>query len=250
MNLSPLLKKALAEFLGVTMFLTAIVGGFHNSSNSPLGVASLATTLGLAILVTGPISGGHLNPAVSVYFFSRREISATELVSYIGAQILGAIFGVFIASQMFGAQFSFATTNTFASWGALLSEVFVTGGLVWLVGRLASTGKGNLIPAAVGLWVFAAAVFSSSGAQANPAVSIGLFFIGQGSAQTAGFILAQLLGMLIAAVFVLIFADNKKVVAKAAAAVASTPAAPAAPKKPAVKKPAAKKPAAKKPAAK
>ena len=244
MNLSPLLKKALAEFLGVTMFLTAIVGGFHNSNN-PLGVASLATTLGLAILVTGPISGGHLNPAVSVYFYSRREISAVELLSYIGAQILGAIFGVFIASQMYASQFSFANTNTFASWGSLLSEVFVTGGLVWLVGRLASTGKGNLIPAAVGLWVFAAAVFSSSGAQANPAVSIGLFFIGQGSAQTAGFILAQLLGMLIAAVFVLIFADNKKVVAKAAAAVASTPAAPAAPKKPAAKKPAAKKPAAK-----
>ena len=247
MNIPPLAKKALAEFLGVALFLTSITGAFRNSS-SPFGVLSLSITLGLAIFVTAPISGGHLNPAVSVYFYSRRELSLVELVSYIGAQVAGALFGVIIANQMWQQQVIIATTNDPAMMGDLISEVFVTGGLVWLVGRLATTGRGAHIPAAVGLWVLAASIFSSSGAQANPAVAIGLMLVGQGSAQAAGFILAQLLGMLIAAVFVVVFADKPK--AEVAAAVAAPAETVSLAKKPATRKPAAKKPAAKKPAAK
>lgn len=208
MNLPPLLKKALAEFLGVTLFLTAIIGQVNNA-NTPFGAMALAIVLGLAILVTGPISGGHLNPAVSVYFFSRREISLVELLSYLVAQIAGAFAGAFIASQMWATQFVFAKQNEMPEVAKLISEVVITGGLVWLVGRLASTGKGAYIPAAVGLWIFAGSVFSSSGAQGNPAVTFGLIFVGQGTSQAAGFVLAQLLGMLIAAVFVVIFADKK-----------------------------------------
>ena len=145
------------------------------------------------------------------------------------------------------AEVIIATTNEPAMMGDLISEVFVTGGLVWLVGRLASTGRGAHIPAAVGLWVLAASIFSSSGAQANPAVAIGLLLVGQGTAQAAGFILAQLLGMLIAAVFVVIFADKPKAEVAVAAPAAAVEAVA---KKPAARKPAAKKPAAKKPAAK
>lgn len=235
MNLPPLVRKVLAEFLGVTLFLTAIVGAVAFTQNS-MAAFALAAVLGLAIFVTAPISGGHLNPAVSVYFFSRREISLVELLSYIGAQIAGGIFGVFIATQMFLQQFQFSTNNNVANSGALISEVFVTGGLVWLVGRLASTGNGKYIPVSVGLWVFAGVVFSSSGAQANPAVSIALVFAGQATAQTAAYILAQLGGMLIAAVFVLIFADRKTQVVEAADS-----SAPVAAAKPAVRKTAAKK---------
>ena len=96
MNLPPLVRKALAEFLGVTLFLTAIVGAAA-LTQSQLAAAAIGTVLGLAIFVTAPISGGHLNPVVSVYFFSRREITVVELLSYVGAQIAGGIFGVFIA---------------------------------------------------------------------------------------------------------------------------------------------------------
>ncbi|MBP6186723.1 MAG: aquaporin [Rhodoluna sp.] len=247
MNIPPLAKKALAEFLGVALFLTSIAGSFRNSSN-PFSVFALSITLGLAILVTASISGGHLNPAVSVYFYSRRELSLVELVSYIGAQVAGAAFGVLIANQMWQSEIMLATTNDPAMMGDLVSEVFVTGGLVWLVARLATTGRGAHIPAAVGLWVLAASIFSSSGAQANPAVSIGLMLLGQGTAQAAGFILAQLLGMLIAAVFIVIFADKPK--AEYVAAVEAPAEIVSLAKKPAARKPAAKKPAAKKPAAK
>ena len=208
MNLPPLLKKALAEFLGVTLFLTAICGAAVYQ-NKELGTAALAAVLGLAILVTASISGGHLNPIVSIYFFSRREIGLVQLLAYLVAQITGGIFGAFIAGQMFLQSFMLDTNMSTANAGALLSELFVAGGLVWLVARLASTSKAHLIPPAVGLWVFAAAIFSSSGAQANPAVSIALVFVGQSTATAAGYILAQLGGMLIAAIFILVFADKK-----------------------------------------
>jgi glycerol uptake facilitator-like aquaporin len=208
MNLPPLLKKALAEFLGVTLFLTAICGAAVYQ-NKELGTAALAAVLGLAILVTAPISGGHLNPIVSIYFFSRREIGLVQLLVFLVAQITGGIFGAFIAGQMFLQTFMLDTNMSTANAGALLSELFVAGGLVWLVARLASTSKAHLIPPAVGLWVFAAAIFSSSGAQANPAVSIALVFVGQSTATAAGYILAQLGGMLIAAIFILVFADKK-----------------------------------------
>lgn len=207
MNLPPLLKKALAEFLGVTLFLTAICGAAVYQ-NKELGTAALAAVLGLAILVTASISGGHLNPIVSIYFFSRREIGLVQLLVYLVAQITGGIFGAFIAGQMFLQTFMLDTNMSTANAGALLSELFVAGGLVWLVARLASTSKAHLIPPAVGLWVFAAAIFSSSGAQANPAVSIALVFVGQSTATAAGYILAQLGGMLIAAIFILVFADK------------------------------------------
>jgi arsenate reductase len=208
MNLPPLLKKALAEFLGVTLFLTAICGAAVYQ-NKELGTGALAAVLGLAILVTASISGGHLNPIVSIYFFSRREIGLVQLLVYLVAQITGGIFGAFIAGQMFLQTFMLDTNMSTANAGALLSELFVAGGLVWLVARLASTSKAHLIPPAVGLWVFAAAIFSSSGAQANPAVSIALVFVGQSTATAAGYILAQLGGMLIAAIFILVFADKK-----------------------------------------
>lgn len=209
MNLPPLARQALAEFLGVTLFMTALIGSVVFQQN-PLGSAAIGAVLGVAILVTLPISGGHLNPIVSIYFFSRRELSLLELFAYLLAQFIGALFGAVIASQMFQQQFQISTDPSTANNGALLSELFIAGGLVWLFGRLSSTSKAHLIPLAVGLWMFAAVVFSSSGAQGNPAVSVALILVGQATSQTAAYILAHLGGMLIAAVFVLAFADKKR----------------------------------------
>jgi glycerol uptake facilitator-like aquaporin len=239
MNLPPLVTKALAEFLGVTLFLTAICGAVVYQQG-PLGTAALAAVLGLAILVTAPISGGHLNPIVSIYFFSRREIGLVQLLVYLVAQITGAIFGAFIASQMFLQSLLPDTSMSTANSGALISELFVAGGLVWLVGRLATTSKAHMIPAAVGLWVFAAAVFSSSGAQANPAVTIALILVGQSTATAAGYILAQLGGMLIAAIFILVFAERKRVMVENLEVEKPADLAKVAARKPAAKKTATK----------
>ncbi len=234
MKIDPFLRKLLAEFLGVTLFLTAIIGAVNGGLQ--VKTAALAAVLGLAILVTGPISGGHLNPAVSIYFYSRKEISIKELLGYIAAQILGGLFGAWIGLTIWGKAVYVTSGN--ASAGAILGELFATGGLVWLVGRLASTKHGHLIPGAVGLWVFAVASATPTGGQANPAVSIALMLNGQGSAATAQLILAQLAGMLIATVFITIFAE--KVAAKKVEAAAEAPKA-VAKKAPAKKTTATKK---------
>ncbi len=237
MKIDPFLRKLLAEFLGVTIFLTAIIGAV--TSGSAVKTGALAAALALAILVTASISGGHLNPAVSIYFYSRKEMSLKDLLGYIVAQILGGLFGAWIGLTIWGKTVTVVEGN--ASPGAILGELFATGGLVWLIGRLASTKNGHLIPGAVGLWVFAIATFTPTGGQANPAVTIALILAGQGAAASAQLVLAELAGMLIASVFITIFAD--KVAAKKAEAVAEAPKAVAkkAPAKSASKRAPAKK---------
>ncbi len=239
MKIDPFLRKLLAEFLGVTIFLTAIIGAV--TSGSAVKTGALAAALALAILVTASISGGHLNPAVSIYFYSRKEMSLKDLLGYIVAQILGGLFGAWIGLTIWGKTVTVVEGN--ASAGAILGELFATGGLVWLIGRLASTKNGHLIPGAVGLWVFAIATFTPTGRQANPAVTIALILAGQGAAASAQLVLAELAGMLIASVFITIFAD--KVAAKKAEAVAEAPKT-VAEKAPAKKAPAKKAPAKKK----
>lgn len=218
MKINALLKKSIAEFLGVLMFLSAIVAAVANSGSDHLAAhAALAITLGLAILVTAGVSGGHLNPAVSLYFYSKKAISLSELGAYVVAQLTGALVGAFIGAQIVGKNISgFATSSAGPSAAAIIGELFATGGLVFLVGLLAANKMGNLIPAAVGLWVFAAAGFTITGAQANPAVTFGLSIVGQAIDFSAWIVIAQLAGGAIAAIFLQIFAAKATKPAKTA----------------------------------
>jgi glycerol uptake facilitator-like aquaporin len=93
---------------------------------------------------------------------------------------------------------------------------------------------------AVGLWMFAAVVFSASGAQGNPAVSVALILVGQASGQSAAYILAHLAGMLIAAIFVLVFAERKRVMVENLEVEKPADLAKVAARKPAAKKTATK----------
>ena len=207
MKLNSTLKKAIAEFLGVLMFVTSIVASI--SSQRPLPQLALAITLGLAILITAGISGAHLNPAVSLFFYARRELSLVGLAVYIVAQIAGAFAGAAIGAFLWEKSITGFTANSMPAWSTIGGELFATGGLVFLIGFLVTNKRVALIPAAVALWVFAAATFTQTGAQANPAVSLGLTIAGQGTTSTAWFILAQLAGALIATGFLIVF--NAKV---------------------------------------
>jgi len=220
MKINALLQKTIAEFLGVLMFLSSIVAAVANSgSDSFEAHAALAATLGLAILLTAGVSGGHLNPAVSLYFYAKKAISLSELGAYVVAQLAGALAGAFIGAQIVGKSITgFTTSSAAPSAAAIIGELFATGGLVFLVGYLAANKLGNLIPAAVGLWVMAAAGFTITGAQANPAVSFGLSIVGQAFDFSAWIILAQLAGGAIAMVFLQVFAATPAKAAKKAAA--------------------------------
>jgi glycerol uptake facilitator-like aquaporin len=220
MKINALLQKAIAEFLGVLMFLSSIVAAVANSgSDSFAAHAALAATLGLAILLTAGVSGGHLNPAVSLYFYAKKAIPLSELGAYVVAQLAGALVGAFIGAQIVGKSLTgFTTASAAPSAAAIIGELFATGGLVFLVGYLAANKLGNLIPAAVGLWVMAAAGFTITGAQANPAVSFGLSIVGQAIDFSAWIIIAQLAGGAIAMVFLQVFAAKPVKAAKKAAA--------------------------------
>jgi glycerol uptake facilitator-like aquaporin len=210
MKINATFQKLVAEFLGVTLFLIAIVGSVTHSFAgqlfpSNLAQLSLATTLGLAIFITGGISGGHLNPAVSLYFYARKEITLRDFVLYVLAQIGGGLLGAFIGLQLWGLRIAPIEVGQTPNLSVLLGEWVATGGLVFLIGFLVTTKRANLIPIAVALWVFSAASFTQSGAQANPAVTIALLLNGQSLAETGWIVVAELVGLLTGIIGVMVF---------------------------------------------
>jgi len=197
----------LAEFVGVTLFLTAIISAGATFTKpetmNPFHIATLAMTLGVAALLTGSVSGGHLNPAVSLYFFARKELSVTDFIGYVVAQLLGAAAGVSLGEYLHGYNIAGFTnaTSTLPAGPAFVGEVVATAGLVLLITTLIQNKLTHLIPFGLILWVFAAANFTPTGAQANPAVSFGLMVDGKLTvAAGAQLILAQIVGLLVAVI--------------------------------------------------
>jgi glycerol uptake facilitator-like aquaporin len=202
--MSTLARKYFAEFLGVAIFVTAIVGVSTPASGSPLAGLAAAATLGLMILATAGFSGGHLNPAVSLYFFARRQLSLRDFVGYVLAQLLGGLAGAYLGGAIWGFP---AGPNTAVAVpaGSFISEILATGILIGLVGHLAQNKQGNLIPVAVTAWVFAAGTFTSSGAFANPAVTFGRVFAEHASISANGagqYVLAQVIGTLLGLILI------------------------------------------------
>lgn len=199
-------RQIVAEFIGTAVFLTAIVG--VNAGNvGPLAGLAAASSLGLMILLLGDVSGGHFNPAVSLFFFARKEISARQFFGYVVGQLAGSVAGVALGAAIW-ANSSLLTVNSDAlgaTPAAFISEVVATAGLVWLIAKLARDGKGSLIAPVVAAWVFAAGTFTSTHAIANPAVTFGRFFTPVAGAEiqvTAGLelVVAQVAGTLVALV--------------------------------------------------
>lgn len=207
----PLWRRAVAELLGTSLLVMIVVGsGIAAQQLSPNDVGlqllqnSTATVLGLTvlILVFGPVSGAHFNPAVSLVDFvlGRRSgagLTLPELGTYAVAQTAGAISGSVVANAMFETGTSISVKDR-ASAGHLLGEVVATAGLVLLIFALAATSRGALAAPAVGAYIGAAYWFTSSTSFANPAVTVGRIFsdtfAGIAPASVPGFVVAQLVG--------------------------------------------------------
>lgn len=148
--------------------------GARLTDDPALGLLVTSICAGLALFVTitilGPVSGGHLNPVVTLAFWLRREVSLTVLFAYGLAQVLGAIMGTALAHVMFDVPaFQLATTvrNLPSLW---LSEVIATAGLILVIlGGLAAQGP---VPALVGAYITAGYWFTSSMSFANPAMTV------------------------------------------------------------------------------
>ena len=203
-------RRLVSEGLGTAFLLAGVVGsGFMAQSlaGGNVALALLGNTLAtgailvVLILVFGPLSGAHFNPAVSVAFALRRELSWPDAAAYIAVQIIGGVIGVWIAHLMFNLPVWQLSLNMRTGPGQWLAEFVATFGLLLAIfGCVARNPAAT--PYAVGLYITAAYWFTASTSFANPAVTIARSlsntFAGIAPSAAPAFILAQFAGMIMA----------------------------------------------------
>jgi arsenate reductase len=207
MSTPTLARRLLAELMGSTFLAALVVGsGVAAQTLSPHDVGlelfenAAATAAGLytIILMFGPVSGGHFNPAVSLVDASFGGIRWRDAAAYIPAQVGGCVLGAVVANGMFSLPALSISVHHRASPAHLVSEVIATAGLLLVIFSLARTKRATTIPAAVGAYIGAAYFFTSSASFANPAITVGRMFsntfAGIAPASVSGYVLAQLTG--------------------------------------------------------
>jgi arsenate reductase len=208
-------RRLLAELLGSGFLAAVVIGsGIAASRLSPgdtglellENAAATAAGLSAIILMLGPVSGGHFNPAVSFADAAFGGLSWRDAAAYLPAQVAGCCCGAVIANLMFsGAAVSISGKDR-ASPAHFLSEIIATFGLLVLIFALARSGRARAAPAAVGAYIGAACFFTSSTSFANPAITVGRMlsdtFAGIAPASAPAFIGAQVLGALLAIIAV------------------------------------------------
>jgi len=207
---SSLAQRTVAEFLGTAFLLAAVVGSGIMAAKLAGGNGALAllcntiptgAILTVLILTLGPVSGAHFNPAVSLAAALRGDMTASSTALYIGAQLTGAILGVWAAHLMFELPVLQISLTTRTGFGQCLAEAIATFGLLLTI-LGCSARSPTAIPYAVGLYITSAYWFTASTSFANPAVTIARSlsdtFAGIAPAGVIAFIAAQLVGMLAA----------------------------------------------------
>ena len=201
--------KLVAEFVGMAILACVVVGSGIMGTNlsSDPGVALLINTistifaLAILILILGPISGAHFNPAVTLVSLAEKTMKAKQAFAYIAVQVAGAITGVIVANAMFDLALLQISETERVTTGKLLGEVIATAGLIIVIGTLVARTQTNLIPIVVAGWIGSAYFFTSSTSFANPAITIGRAFsdtfAGIAPSSVLPFIVAQLIGAVI-----------------------------------------------------
>ena len=203
-------QKLLAEFIGTLMLLAAVVGSGIMGETLAAGndavalwgnTAATGAMLEGLILIFGPISGAHFNPAVTLVFLARGDIARLDAVLFIVVQIIGAVAGVLLAHVMFDVELMQASVRERTGVGQWVSEAVATFGLLAaILGCLRR--RAEAIPYAVGLYITAGYWFTASTSFANPAVTIARSmtntFSGIMGRDVAMFILFQMIGAFLA----------------------------------------------------
>ena len=203
------MKNYLSEFIGTSFLLMIVVGSgimgqnLSNDNSIILLANTVATGSGLIVLIwmMGSISGAHFNPAVSMIFYFKKQLSGKDCMGYSLSQILGALCGTLLANFMFGLEIYELSQNSRGGINIYISETIATFGLVLVILRV-SAYRSELVAPAVGLYITSAYWFTSSTSFANPAVTIGRMFsdtfTGIDPANVIFFILFQLIGAYLA----------------------------------------------------
>ena len=203
-------RALVAEFVGSLILAATVIGSgiaAQNLSGGNVAIALLANAIAtgcilfVLISIFAPASGAHFNPAVSIAFALRREISWFDCGVFVVAQIAGMIVGAWLAHAMFDLPLIQVSTTGRTSLGMAIGEVVATFGLVLTILMLKKTDASR-IPLAVALYITSAYWFTSSTSFANPAITIARSlsdtFAGISPASVPIFIACQIAGMFLA----------------------------------------------------
>ena len=208
----PLVRRVAAEGVGAFFLFSCVIGSgimAEHLSGGQNAIALLANTLAtgaiLFVLITvmGPISGAHMNPAVSLVAAARRELSWSDAAAYILAQFAFGILGAWAAHLMFGLPTLQLSVKARTGLGQWTGEAIATFGLILtILGTVRF--RERWVPATVALYIIAAYWFTSSTSFANPAITVARSltntFSGIAPNDVPLFIIAQLFGAASAAV--------------------------------------------------
>jgi glycerol uptake facilitator-like aquaporin len=202
----PLMRRLAAEGIGSFFLFACVIGSGIMAANLAQGndaVALLGNTIAtgaiLFVLITmlGPISGAHMNPAVSLAAALRRELDWRDALPYVAAQLAFGMLGAWAAHLMFDLPTLQLSVKARTGLGQWAGEAIATFGLVLtIVGTVRH--RREWVPASVALYITAAYWFTSSTSFANPAITVARSlsdtFAGIAPQDVPAFIVAQLLG--------------------------------------------------------
>ena len=206
----PLGRRVAAEGIGAFFLFATVIGSGIMAANLSGGndaIALLGNTLAtgamLFVLITmlGPISGAHMNPAVSLVAASRRELKWVDAAAYIAVQLAFGILGGWAAHRMFNLPTLQLSVKARTGFGQGLGELIATFGLILTILGTVRFRREWVAPA-VALYITAAYWFTSSTSFANPAITVARSltntFAGIAPHDVPLFIAAQLIGAALA----------------------------------------------------
>ena len=218
-----LIRKLVAECVGTALLLIGVVGsGIMAERLSPTDVglqlfqnaAATAAVLFAIILMFGPASGAHFNPAVTVADWALGDFPRRHIAPYVAAQVGGAVVGTMLANLMFDLNAVDWSTKDRSGGHLWLGEVIATVGLVALIFALVRTGRVRYVAGGVAAYIGGAYYFTSSTSFANPAVTVGRMFsdtfAGIEPSSAPMFIVMQIAGLVAAVLLIrLVYPQDK-----------------------------------------
>ena len=204
-------QRLIAEGVGSFFLFACVIGSgimAENLSGGNDAVALLGNTIAtgaiLFVLITmlGPVSGAHMNPAVSLVAALRGELRWPDAGAYIAAQLVFGILGAWAAHLMFDLPTLQLSVKARTGLGQWTGEAVATFGLILTILGTVKHRR-EWVPASVALYITAAYWFTSSTSFANPAITVARSlsdtFAGIAPSDVPAFVVAQLLGAGIAA---------------------------------------------------